>query len=161
MLAVTFSTILSFATMSTILIFYSVLDCRDRTIPNQVIVLGLCAGLLIVTFSGHLLQYMELHLISGVFMLTIGYILFRVGAFGGADMKTALTISLVSPGLEFTSWGDPIIEAVLIAGLQLAFMMCGGYLYSKIKGVERERRVVPLIPFLLGAYLILQLFALF
>lgn len=146
--------------MSSLLIIYAWLDCRNKVIPNRIILIGLCMGTLIVILSGHLLQYMVLHITSGLFMLILGYTLFRIGAFGGADVKTVLTIAIVSPGIEFASWNDPILEAVFIAGLQLGAMMGGGYLYSRMKAVERRPKVIPLIPVLLGAYLVLQLLVL-
>lgn len=161
MLDVTLSTMLSFATMSILLTIYALFDFRQQLIPNQIILAGFIIGSLIVIFSGHVLQNIILHLTSSLFVTILSLILFRLGAFGGADVKIVITVAIISPGIEFASWNNQFFEAVLAAGLQLVSMLAGGYLYSKIRVDRRGLRVVPLIPILLSAYLALQLLALF
>ena len=161
MIEVTISDILVFVTIIILLIGYSILDIRDQRISNQFILLGSLVGAAAAILSGHLIQYPILHVTGFLFMLIVGYALFRIGSFGGADVKIVLILSIVSPGLEFTSWESPILEAIMIAGIQLAVMLGGGLLYSKIKNQENRTGPIPLIPLLLVAYLLLQLLAFF
>lgn len=147
--------------MSGLLSIYSTLDLQKRTVQNRILLAGIIIGLVVVIVTGHIQQHLVLHLTSIVFMSVFGYLLFRLGAFGGADVKTACTIAVVSPGIEFTSWNDPILEAIIISGLQLIIMLIGGYLISKTRNNDEATRVIPLIPFLWGAYLVLQILAFF
>lgn len=157
-LIITTSAILSF-TFTTILLFiYSVFDFRTRKVPNHVMLVGVIIGLAVVMQSGHLVEHALLHLTAVLVTLILGYILFRIGSFGGADVKTIITIAILSPGIEFASWGNPVLEAILIVGLQLMITLFSGYLISQRK--TDETGVVPLIPILFATYLVLQLLAL-
>ncbi len=157
-LVITASAIFSF-TLATILLFiYSVYDLRTRKVPNQVMLVGAIVGLVIVTLSGHIVEQAMLHLTALFVTLILGYILFRIGSFGGADMKTLFTIAIISPGIEFGSWGNPILESILVVGLQLVIVLVSGYLIAQRKTVGNE--VVPLIPIIFTAYLVLQVLAL-
>ncbi len=115
-------------------------------------------GLSIALRFGHIEEYALLHLTAVLVTLVLGYILFRIGSFGGADVKTIFTIAIVSPGIEFASWENPVFEAVLIVGLQLVITLAIGYLIAQRKTDGSE--VVPLIPVIFAAYLVLQLLAL-
>ena len=157
-LEITVSAILSF-TFATILLFiYSVFDLRTRKVPNQVILGGAIVGLAIVILSGHIVEQAMLHLTAVLVTLVLGYILFRIGSFGGADVKAIFTIAIISPGIEFGSWGDPVLEAILAIGLLLVIALVSGYIISQRKTVGTE--VVPLIPIIFTAYLVLQVLAL-
>jgi len=138
---------------------YAVLDIRTRKVPNQALLIGGITGLAVVLRFSHIVDYAILHLTAALVALILGYTLFRIGAFGGADVKVLFTIALISPGIEFASWGNPILEGIMAVGLQLVITLAIGYLCSLIKTDESE--VIPLIPILLGAYLVLQLLALF
>jgi len=161
MLEITISAILVFIVVSLLLIGYTILDIHDQLIPNQFILLGALIGITVAILSGHFLNHIILHITTFLFMAIVGYALFQIGSFGGADVKIILILSIVSPGLEFTSWENPIFEAILIAGIQLAIMLGGGYVYSKIRKQNENTGPVPLIPFLLLSYMLLQLLAFF
>ncbi len=115
-------------------------------------------GLAVVLRFGHIVDYALLHLTAVLLALILGYILFRIGSLGGADVKALLSIAIISPGIEFASWGNPILEGIVAVGFQLVIMLLCGYLISQRK--TDETKVIPLIPILFGAYLVLQLLAL-
>jgi len=158
-LIITMSTIASFVFTTALLIMYSVLDIRTRQIQNRVLLIGGITGLGIILRFSHIVDYALLHLTAALVALILGYILFRIGAFGGADVKVLFTIAIISPGIEFASWGNPILEGIVTVGLQLVITLVVAYLISQRKTDETE--VIPLIPIILGAYLVLQLLALF
>ena len=115
-------------------------------------------GFAIVLQFGHIVDYALLHLTAVLVALILGYTLFRIGALGGADVKVLFSIAIISPGIEFASWGNPILEGIVAVGLQLMIILVIGYLIAQRKTDETE--VIPLIPILFGAYLVLQLLAL-
>ncbi len=157
-LVITASAIFSF-TFATILLFiYSVYDLRTRKVPNQVMFVGAIVGLIIVTLSGHIVEQAMLHLTAVLVTLILGYVLFRIGSFGGADVKAIFTIAILSPGVEFGSWGNPIMEGIVIVGLQLVITLVSGYLISK--RIADGPEVIPLIPVIFATYLMLQVLAL-
>ncbi len=157
-LVITASAIFSF-TFTTILLFiYSVFDLRTRRVPNQVILVGVIVGLSIVILSGHIVEQAMLHLTAVLVTLILGYVLFRIGSFGGADVKAIFTIAILSPGVEFGSWGNPIMEGIVIVGLQLVITLVSGYLISK--RIADGPEVIPLIPVIFATYLMLQVLAL-
>ncbi len=157
-LVITVSTISSFSFMTGLFIIYSVFDLRYRKIPNRVMLIGGILGIGVILLSGHLIENVFLHLISVILTLILGYVLFRIGSLGGADVKTLLTIAIVSPGVEFADWNDPLLEGILIVGVLFITTLMAGYLISKRK---TENSVIPLIPVLFSVYLVLQLLALF
>ncbi len=53
-------------------------------------------------------------------------------------MKVLFTIALISPGIEFASWGNPILEGIMAVGLQLVITLVIGYLISLRKTDESE-----------------------
>ena len=157
-LIITASAIFSF-TFTTILLFiYSVFDFRTRKVPNRVMIAGMILGIAVVILSGHIIEHALLHLTATLVALILGYFLFRIGSFGGADVKTLFIIAIISPGVEFGSWGNPIMEGIVIVGLQLVITLVSGYIISKRKADDSE--VIPLIPVLFATYLVLQLLAL-
>ncbi len=158
-LIITMSTISSFVFTTVLLIMYAILDIRTRKVPNQVLLMGGIVGLAIVLRFGHIVDFALLHLTAVLVALILGYTLFRIGAFGGADVKVLFTIAIISPGIEFASWENPILEGIVAVGLQLVITLLCGYLISRRKTDGME--VTPLIPILFGAYLVLQLLALF
>jgi len=157
-LIITMSTISSFVFTTVLLTMYSILDIRTKKVPNQVMLMGGIVGLAVVLRFGHIVDFALLHLTAVLVALILGYTLFRIGAFGGADVKVLFTIAIVSPGIEFASWENPILEGIVIIGLQLVITLLCGYLISRRKTGGTE--VIPLIPILFGAYLVLQLLAL-
>jgi len=158
-LILTMSTFASFVFTTALLLMYAVLDIRTREVPNRVLLIGGITGLAVVIRFSHIVDYALLHLTAALVALILGYALFRIGAVGGADVKTLFSIAIISPGIEFASWGNPIVEGILVVGLQLMITLFIGYLITQRKAEESE--IVPLIPILFGAYLVLQLLALF
>ncbi|MHA1137610.1 MAG: prepilin peptidase [Candidatus Thorarchaeota archaeon] len=158
-LIITGSTIASFVYTAVLLFMYAVLDIRTRQVPNRALLIGGITGLAIILRFSHIVDYALLHLTAALVALILGYILFRIGALGGADVKTLFTIAIISPGIEFASWGNPVLEGIVAVGLQLVITLLCGYLITQRKTEESE--VVPLIPIIFGAYLVLQLLALF
>jgi len=157
-LIISMSTIASFVVTTILLFIYAVLDIRTRKVPNQVLLIGGIVGFAIVLQFGHIVDYALLHLTAVLVALILGYTLFRIGALGGADVKVLFSIAIISPGIEFASWGNPILEGIVAVGLQLMIILVIGYLIAQRKTDETE--VIPLIPILFGAYLVLQLLAL-
>jgi Flp pilus assembly protein protease CpaA len=158
-LEITGSTIASFVFTAALLSIYAVLDFRTRKVPNQVMLIGGIVGLGVILRFGHIVDYAILHLSAVVVVLVLGYIVFRIGALGGADVKTLLTIAIISPGIEFTSWENPVLESIIAVGFQLVITLLCGYLITERRREGTE--VIPLIPIIFGAYLVLQLLALF
>ena len=103
---ITMSTIASFVFTTALLIMYSVLDLRTRKVSNQIFLIGGIAGFAVILLFGHIVDYALLHLTAVLVAVILGYILFRIGAVGGADVKTLITIAIISPGIEFASWGN-------------------------------------------------------
>lgn len=159
-LEVTAASIVSFTGTTVLLLIYSLFDLRRRHVPNQVVIVGGAIGIAIVTLTGHLSSKVLLHSSAIAFMLSIGYILFRVGALGGADVKAAVSIAILSPGIEFGYWFNPIFEGVVASGLLLGIALLCAYLFAKSKKRREDSRIIPLLPMMLAAYLGLQVLAL-
>jgi Flp pilus assembly protein protease CpaA len=98
-LVITVSTISSFIFAVSLLIIYSYLDIKTREIPNRLMFIGGILSLGVILQSDHLIENASLHLTAVLFTLVLGYILFRIGALGGADVKTLITIAIISPGV--------------------------------------------------------------
>jgi Flp pilus assembly protein protease CpaA len=158
-LVITLSSISSFTFMVILFIIYCVFDIRYREIPNRAILIGGVLGLGVILFSGHLAEHALLHLTAVILTGILGYVLFRIGSLGGADVKILLTIAIISPGVEFASWSDPILEGIMVVGILLSITLMAGYLVSKRK--TDDSIVIPLIPIMFCVYLVLQLLALF
>ncbi|MGY5865472.1 MAG: prepilin peptidase [Candidatus Thorarchaeota archaeon] len=157
-LALSVMGVISFLTILSLLIVYSVLDVRDRIVKNEIVLAGLIVGSIISFLTGHFLHYPVLHLTALIMVVPLILVLFRLGSIGGADAKVLFTIALLSPGIEFGDWSLSYLEAILGLGAQLAVMLLGGYLYWRYRNRESTP---PLIPMLFVGYLIVQLFALF
>ena len=157
-LDLTVMSIASALTIISLLVIYSVLDIRDRKVKNEIVLIGGIVGCIILVFTGHFLQNTVLHLTALLLVVSLSYILFRIGSIGGADAKILFTIALLSPGIELGVWSQPVLEASVGLGGELLVMLLGGYLYWRYK--DRDN-TPPLIPILLVGYLIVQLFALF
>ncbi len=160
-LELTLSTIMSFLITSLLLLVYSWMDLKDRKVPNQVMLVGFVIGIGSIIVTGHFIERIELHVIASVFVCILSYGLFRLKSIGGADFKSLITIAIISPGIEFTTWESPLYEAIIGAGLQIGVMLFLGYLVWKITTREENetKRPTPLIPLLLVAYFAVQLLA--
>ena len=154
------TSIVHFTTIISLLVIYSVLDVRYRTVKNELVLAGAVIGGTISMFTGHFVTSIVLHATALLLVIPLVCILFRLGSIGGADAKVLSIVSLFSPGIELGDWNQPVLEAILGLGGELLVMLLGGYLYWRIKGANKEN-VPPLLPFLLLGYLVIQLFALF
>lgn len=153
---------LSFSWTLFTLLYYSESDIRNRSVSNRVTIPLLVLGVISVLMTGHLFAYLLLHVIALVFMTLLTLVLYRIGAIGGADFKTLLTVAILSPGVEFGAWGEPFIEAVIAGGLELFIMLGLGQLYwMRYRNHNENKTKPPLIPFLLVGYILVQLLMLF
>ena len=157
-LDLTVMSISSVLTIISLLVIYSILDIRDRRVRNEIVFVGGVLGCLILVLTEHFVYNTVLHLSALLLVVSLSYILFRIGSIGGADAKVLFTIALLSPGIELGAWSQPVLEAIVGFGGELIVMLLGGYLYWKFKSRESTP---PLIPILFMGYLIMQLFALF
>ncbi|NHJ12192.1 MAG: prepilin peptidase [Candidatus Thorarchaeota archaeon] len=156
----TITSTISFIVMSVFLLVFGILDAREQRVPNSYTLMGIAIGAAIVTATGRFFEQPTLHVTAILVMILLPLVLYRIGAIGGADAKALLLIAILSPGIEFATWPDLILEGILISGLEIAIMLFLGVLYWQLRAAEqRERSAVPLIPFLLVAYLVVQLFA--
>jgi hypothetical protein len=152
--------IVHFITIISLLVVYSILDLRYRTVRNELVLAGAVIGGTIWVFTGNFFAGIVLHATALLLTLPLAYILFRLGSIGGADAKVLLVVALFSPGIELGNWNQPALEAILGLGGELLVMLLGGYLYWRIKRNDNES-TPPLLPFLLLGYLVIQIFALF
>lgn len=140
-----------------ILLINSIWDFRARRVSNKITFTGLLGAVVFSVLSDRIFEQPMLYLTSILLTLFLGYVLFKIGALGGADVKALLAIAIISPGVEFANWGNPILEAILIVGLLFMFTLMIGYVLSKKKTDEDD--IIPLIPIIMGVYLALQLLA--
>ncbi|MHA1903253.1 MAG: prepilin peptidase [Candidatus Thorarchaeota archaeon] len=162
-LEISLAGVLCFLAATVLLAVYSRMDLQDRSVPNRVILVGGIVGFSVAVLSGHYFENIALHNASLIFALLVGYILFRIGAIGGADVKALVTISLVSPGISFLWWVDPVLEGVMVSGLEMVIMLLLGqfWAYRMITSKESEEYQTPaLIPFLFVGFLLVQLLVL-
>lgn len=157
---ITEARLLAFVCIVVMLTIYSILDLRERRVSNKAIIAGLIVGLVLDTASGHIISAFPLHLIALSFATIMILILFRLGAIGGADAKSIVIVSLVSPGIEFSTMDNQILEGIIGCAMMLFIMFLFGYIYQLAKK-DSHSRTTPLIPFLLMGYLAIQLLALF
>ena len=157
----TLPTVSSFIMTIVLLCVYSWLDLKDRRVANRVVLIGGMVGFGLVAVTGHIIERSILHLTAVTFVFVISYLMFRLNALGGADVKSLVTVAIISPGIEFTTWDNPVFEAVIGGGIGLFLMLLLGFVYWKftIKPDSTVHRVTPLIPMLLIAYLFVQLLA--
>ena len=156
------ASMVSFVTMTMLLTIFSIMDIRYRRVRNRDMLIGGSLGAIICIISGHMLSNSFLHMSACFFVLPISYILFRTGSIGGADAKVLWITSIISPGIEFVSWENPVLEGIVISGIEIVFMLLLGFIYWKIsvqKTSPEDKRTPPLIPFLFVAYLLIQCLA--
>jgi len=158
-LDLSFASIVSLLIITSLLVLYSILDCRNRRVMNEVILAGGAVGFLSVVFTGHIISNIILHMTALLLVIPLIYILYRIGSIGGADAKVLFIIALVSPGIELGYWDQPVLEAVVGLWGELLIMLLGGYLYLRLKGRD-ENTIPPLLPFLLFGYITIQIIAL-
>jgi len=137
------------------------MDLKDRRVANRVVLIGGIVGFGLVVVTGHIIERSILHLTAVIFVFVISYTMFRLNALGGADVKSLVTVAIISPGIEFTTWDNPVFEAVIGAAMGLLLMILLGFAYWKFttKPDSKVHRVTPLLPMLLIAYLFVQLLA--
>ncbi|TXT56665.1 MAG: conserved membrane protein of unknown function [Candidatus Thorarchaeota archaeon] len=143
-----------------ILIIFSWMDISTRRIPNKVILTAGIIGGLVIVMTGHFEANLLVHLVGMLFVIPLSVYLFQIGAIGGADAKTLWYIVIVSPGIEIGHCWNPILEAIIAAGLQIIIMLALGHLYwIKYEKNSSKSQRPPLIPFLFMGYLVVQLLA--
>ncbi|NWF95369.1 MAG: prepilin peptidase [Candidatus Thorarchaeota archaeon] len=162
-LIVTPSSALSFLAACALLTVCSVTDLRQRVVPNRIVALGAISGIILVSATGHLMSEVELHIVAILMVSPVLYLLWRIGTIGGGDLKMITVITIVSPGIELTSWSPAMAEVIMGTLLQILLMLTMAELYSRWYlrthgGPERKGRT-PLVPFLFAAYLATQLLA--
>ena len=140
-----------------ILLINSIWDFRTRRVPNQMSFTGMLGAVVFSVLSDRIFEQPVLHFTSILLTLVLGYVLFKIGALGGADVKALLAIAIISPGVEFANWVNPILEAISAVGLLFMGTLMIGYVISKKKTNEND--IIPLIPIIMGVYLALQLLA--
>jgi len=156
-------TLAAFAAFSytvVVLVIFGSIDLGKRRVPNELMVIGYILGIVINLVTNHLFDQLVLHIFSILFSLLIAYGLFTLKSIGGADAKTLVLIAISSPGIEFATCTDIVLEAIVGTFLPVLIMLLCGYLYSRRKPIECDK-ITPLIPFLLFGYLFLQVFAFF
>ncbi len=159
-LDITFVSIMSFFTVTLLLVVYSMQDYQYRRVRNEFIIAGGIAGGIVLIFTGHLTSNLVLHSTALLLVFPIAYILFRIGSIGGADAKVLSVIAFISPGVELGILNGPVLEAIIGLGGELMVMLLGGYFYLRWR--KRDENITPpLIPYLLAGYLAIQVFALF
>ena len=152
---------ISFATAVILLLVFSFLDVRERKVSNGLLSAGGLVGCVVSILTGHLFSRPFLYLSALSFVLALSYVLFRLGALGGADVKALVVVALTSPGVVYAHWENQIYEGVMIGAIEILVMVFVGYLYWQILRrsgrTTSEERVVPLIPLLLVGYVVVQM----
>ena len=152
---------ISFTTAVILLLVFSFLDVRDRKVSNGILSAGGLVGCVVSILTRQLFSRPFLYLSTLSFVLTLSYVLFRLGALGGADVKALVVVTLTSPGMVYAHWENQIYEGVMIGAIEILVMVFVGYLYWQILRrsgrTTSEERVVPLIPLLLVGYVVVQM----
>jgi len=152
---------ISFATTVILLLVFSLLDVRDRKVSNGLLSAGGLVGCVVSILTGQLFSLPFLYISTLSFVLALSYVLFRLGALGGADVKALLVVALTSPGVVYAHWENQIYEGVMIGAIEILMMVFVGYLYWQIRRRSgrniSEERAVPLVPLLLVGYLVVQM----
>ncbi len=149
---------LAFGMTLVVLVLMSIEDLRKREVSNELMLVFGIGGAVQGLLTGHILSNLALHLTAIVFVLVFSYLIFRLKAFGGADVKALLVVAIISPGIEFTNWNNPVFESVIAALVQILLMLSLGYIWWR-KVRETDSRPPALIPLLLVGYLLIQLLA--
>jgi preflagellin peptidase FlaK len=81
------------------LLYASYSDIKNRRVTNNVWLLMLVGSIFFITYEYSLYKILTLRplIISAVFIFILAYILFKIGAFGGADAKALIVLSLTIP----------------------------------------------------------------
>ena len=141
-----------------ILLLVSIEDLRHRIVSNELMLVFGVAGVFQGLWTGHIQSEPILHLTAVVFVFVLSYILFRLKAVGGADVKTLVIVAIISPGIEFTNLNNPVFESVMASLGQILIMLFLGYIcWRKVR--DTDSRPPALIPLLLIGYLLIQLLA--
>jgi Flp pilus assembly protein protease CpaA len=152
---------ISFATTVILLLVFSYLDVRERKVSNGLLSVGGLVGCVVSILTGQLFSLTFLYLSTLSFVLPLSYVLFRLGALGGADVKALIVVTLTSPGVVYAHWENQIYEGIMISTIEILVMLFVGYLYWQIRRRSgrtiSEDRTVPLIPLLLVGYMIVQM----
>lgn len=152
---------ISFATAVILLLVFSFHDVRKRKVSNGLLSAGGLVGCVVSILTGQLFSLPFLYLSTLSFVLALSYVLFRLGALGGADVKALIVVTLTSPGVVYAHWENQIYEGIMIGAIEILVMLFVGYLYWQIRRrsgrTSSEDRTVPLIPLLLVGYLIVQM----
>jgi len=152
---------ISFATAVILLLVFSFLDVRERKVSNGLLSAGGLIGCVVSILTGQLFRLPFLYLSTLSFVLALSYVLFRLGALGGADVKALIVVTLTSPGVVYAHWENQIYEGVMIGAIEILAMLFAGYLYSQIRlrsgRNSSEERAVPLIPLLLAGFVVVQM----
>ena len=99
MLDLSIASIVSFGIVVSLLVIYSIIDIRERRVPNEYIVAGGIVGCIALLLTSHFLSNLILHLTALLVVFLMGYALFRMHSIGGADVKSLLLVALISPGI--------------------------------------------------------------
>ena len=152
---------ISFATVVILLLMFSLLDIRERKVSNGLLAAGGLVGCVVSILTGQLFSIPFLYLSALSFVLALSYVLFRLGALGGADVKALIVVALTSPGVIYAHWENQIYEGVIIGAIEILVVVFLGHLYWQIHRrsdiASSEERTVPLIPLLLVGYIIVQM----
>jgi len=157
-LGYTLPEVLAFLASIVFLSLVSYYDLKNRHVENMIMVVSAIIGTLLTLLSGHLFQFLLQHLLAVSVTLLLATVLFRTGAIGGADFKSLLIISVMSPGAEFHDVINPLFEGVIVPMIQVLLMLVLGQIWCVFNRRNKSDGEVtpPLLPFLLAGYLVLQ-----
>ncbi|MEE9352834.1 MAG: prepilin peptidase [Candidatus Thorarchaeota archaeon] len=153
---------ISFVLAIILLLVFSFFDIKERKVSNGVLLAGGLVGCVVSILTGQLFGRLVLYISALTFVLALSYLLFRLGALGGADVKALLVVTITCPGLVYGHWENQIYEGIMISAIEILVMILLGYSYWLIhrhssRTISRKR-TVPLLPLLLGAYMVVQMF---
>lgn len=153
---------ISFVIAIILLLVFSFFDIKERKVSNGVLLAGGLVGCVVSILTGQLFSRLVLYISALTFVLALSYLLYRLGALGGADVKALLVVTITSPGLVYGHWENQIYEGVMIGAIEVLVMILVGYSYWLIhrhsSRTSSGKRTVPLLPLLLGGYLAVQMF---
>ena len=152
---------ISFAIAVILLLVFSFFDIKERKVSNGVLLVGGLVGCVVSILTGQIFSRFVLYISALTFVLALSYLLFRLGALGGADVKALLVVTITSPGLVYGHWENQIYEGVMISAVEVLVMIFLGYSYWLIhrhsSRTSSGKRTVPLLPLLLVGYIVVQM----
>ncbi len=161
----TIPSVLSLVTVVILLSVFARSDILTRRVPNTQILLAMFIGVIVIVLSGHLILSPINHVLSLIIVTPVSYSLWRLGSIGGADAKCIVVIAMISPGLELAEGRGPLFEVISGNLLQVLIMLICGHFYQRLihhrRQSQMERVSIPLIPFLLLAYVVTQMLGVF